>query len=135
MTTDETGTILLVEDNPDVAEVATAYLQQLGYQVNGVATARAALDVLRAESKIDLVFSDIVMPGGMNGLDLAHAIREQFPALPVVLTTGYSANAQDAIRQGVVVLQKPYDIAVLEKTIREAIESGDLRSAKPAGRA
>jgi two-component system NtrC family sensor kinase len=123
-TTDGTGKILLVEDNPNVAEVTTAYLQQLGYQVNNVASARAALAVLQTESKIDLVISDIVMPGGMSGLDLADAIREKFPGLPVVLTTGYSASAQDAVREGIDVLQKPYDIAALRKIIRNALSGG-----------
>jgi two-component system NtrC family sensor kinase len=123
-TSDGTGMVLLVEDNPNVAEVTTAYLQQLGYQVNNVASARAALAVLKSESKIDLVISDIVMPGGMSGLDLADAIREQFPGLPVVLTTGYSAKAQDAVREGIEVLQKPYDIAALRKIIGDALSPG-----------
>ena len=89
------GTVLLVEDNPAVAEVGTAYFQQLGYMVKQVANAREALELLGNDPKIDLVFSDILMPGGMNGLELGHAIRQLYPTLPVLLSTGYSSGARD----------------------------------------
>ena len=74
-------------------------------------------------------------PGGMNGLDLAREIGERFTDIPVLLTTGYSASAQDAVRQGVVVLQKPYDLESLRRNIREAIEGTKARrqQAAPAG--
>ncbi len=121
------GTVLLVEDNADVAEVGADYLRQLGYRVRSVAHAQAALAALRLDGEVDLVFSDILMPGGMNGLDLARELGERFPAIPVLLTTGYSASAQDAVRQGVVVLQKPYDIEALRRNIREAIENAKAR--------
>jgi len=114
------GTVLLVEDNTEVAEVATAYFQQLGYMVKQVATAGEALELLGNDPKIDLVFSDILMPGGMNGLELGHAIRRQYPAMPVLLATGYSSSARDAVRQDFVVLQKPFDIAALDQGLREA---------------
>jgi len=117
------GTVLLVEDNADVAEVGAGYLRQLGYRVRSVANAQAAMAALRLDGNVDLVFSDILMPGGMNGLELARAIGERFPGLPVLLTTGYSASAQDAVRQGVVVLQKPYDLESLRRNINEAIQS------------
>jgi two-component system NtrC family sensor kinase len=115
------GTVLLVEDNADVAEVAGEYLRQLGYQVRAVASAPAALEAMNENGAVDLVFSDILMPGGMTGHELARQIRERFPSVPVLLTTGYSASAQDALRHGVAVLQKPYDIAALEEHIREAV--------------
>jgi two-component system, NtrC family, sensor kinase len=114
------GTALLVEDNAEVAEVATAYFQQLGFMVKQVATAHEALELLGNDPKIDLVFSDILMPGGMNGLELGHAVRRQHPALPVLLATGYSSSARDAVRQGFVVLQKPFDIVALDQALREA---------------
>jgi two-component system, NtrC family, sensor kinase len=114
------GTALLVEDNAEVAEVATAYFQQLGYMVKQVANAQEALELLGNDPKIDLVFSDILMPGGMNGLDLGHAIGQLYPALPVLLATGYSSSARDAVAQGFVVLQKPFDLAALEQGLRDA---------------
>jgi two-component system, NtrC family, sensor kinase len=116
------GTVLLVEDNADVAEVGAGYLRQLGYRVRSVANAQAAIAALRLDPDVDLVFSDILMPGGMNGLELAREIAERFPRIPVLLTTGYSASAQDAVRQGVIVLQKPYDLESLRRNIHEAVE-------------
>jgi len=114
------GTVLVVEDSPEVAEVATAYFQQLGYMVKQVANAHEALELLANDPKINLVFSDILMPGGMNGLELGHAIRRLYPALPVLLATGYSDSARDAVQQGFVVLHKPFELAGLEQALREA---------------
>jgi two-component system NtrC family sensor kinase len=121
------GTVLLVEDNADVAEVGAALFRQLGYRVRSVVHAQAALAALRLDGDVDLVFSDILMPGGMNGLELAREIETRFPTIPVLLTTGYSASAQDAVLQGVVVLQKPYDLEGLKRNIREAIEIAKRR--------
>src|SRR6516225_9112672 len=93
------GTVLVVEDSSEVAEIATAYFQQLGYTVKQVANAHQALELLAHDPKIDLVFSDILMPGGMNGLELGHAVRRLYPAMPVLLTTGYSDSAHDSVQQ------------------------------------
>ncbi|HXW40485.1 MAG TPA: ATP-binding protein [Xanthobacteraceae bacterium] len=114
------GTVLVVEDNAEVAEVGAAYLQRLGYRVKHAASAQAALDLLEADNGVDLVFSDILMPGGMNGVQLAETVRRRFPAIAVLLTTGYSSSAQDAVRHGFEVLQKPYDLAALERALRQA---------------
>ena len=126
------GTVLLVEDNADVAEVGADYFRQLGYRVRSVANAQAALATLRLDNDVDLVFSDILMPGGMNGLDLAREIGARFPTIPVLLTTGYSASAQDAVRQGVVVLQKPYELESLRRNIREVVELAKARRRQAA---
>ena len=125
---DMIGTVLLVEDNTDVAEVGAGYLRQLGYRVRNVANAQAALASLRMDADVDLVFSDILMPGGMNGVGLVREIAERYPDLPVLLTTGYSASAQGAVREGLVVLQKPYDFDSLKRHIREAIEGVKARA-------
>ena len=110
--------MLLVEDNAEVAEVCTAYFQQFGYAVKRAGSAQEALEILENESGFDLVFSDILMPGFMNGLELAHGrARANSRHLPVLLSTGYSTSAQDAIRQGFIVLQKPFDLAALEKSL------------------
>ena len=114
------GTVLLVEDNAEVAEVGTAYLQQLGYMVKQVASAHEALELLGNDPKIDLVFADILMPGGMTGLELGRAIRQRYHGMPVLLATGYSDSARDAVQQGFVVLQKPFDLAALEQGLRDA---------------
>ena len=114
------GTVLLVEDNAEVAEVGKAYFEELGYMVKQATSAQAGLDLVESDRDIDVVFSDILMPGGMNGLELADAIRRRFPHIVVLLTTGYSSSAQDAVRQGFAVLQKPYDLAALDRALREA---------------
>jgi len=114
------GTVLLVEDNAEVAEVGRIYFEQLGYKVCLASSAQAGLDALAKDSHIDIVFSDILMPGGMNGLELADRVRRQFPDIPMLLTTGYSSSGQDAVRRGFQVLQKPYDLAALERALAGA---------------
>ncbi len=88
------GTILLVEDNPEVGEVSKLLLEQLGYRVVGADRPAAACEILAKRDDIVLVFSDIVMPGDMDGLAFARAVRERHPGLPVLLATGYSSAAE-----------------------------------------
>jgi two-component system NtrC family sensor kinase len=134
-TTRAAGTVLLVEDNAEVAEVGKAYFEDLGYRVKQAASAQAGLDLIERDGDIDLVFSDILMPGGMNGLELADTIRRRFPQIMVLLTTGYSSSAQDAVRQGFEVLQKPYDLAALERALREAHSAAERRAPRAAQQA
>jgi len=123
------GTVLLVEDNSEVAEVGKSYLEELGYRVKLATSAQAGLDLIQREGAVDVVFSDILMPGGMNGLELAAAIRRNFPDIVVLLTTGYSSSAQDAVQQGFAVLQKPYNLAALERALRAAQNALSVRAA------
>jgi PAS domain S-box-containing protein len=109
------GTVLLVEDNPDVASVSRNLLEQLGFKVCRVADAEAALRELE-HNHIDLVFSDIVMPGSLDGLALARRLRETRPELPVLLATGYS-DAAAGVRGDFPILRKPYEIHQLSKAI------------------
>ncbi len=125
------GTVLLVEDNPDVVDVANAYFADLGYRVKVATSAQTSLDLLERESGVDLVFSDILMPGGMNGLELARQVRARFPQIVVLLTTGYSSSVDEAMRQGFEVLQKPYDLAALKRALQSAFKAAE-RSGAPA---
>jgi PAS domain S-box-containing protein len=109
------GTVLLVEDNPDVATVSTGLLEQLGYTVRRVADAEAALREIELDG-IDLVFSDIVMPGKMDGLGLARHLRAVRPSLPILLTSGYS-DAAINVRGDFPILRKPYEIHELSQAI------------------
>jgi PAS domain S-box-containing protein len=109
------GTVLLVEDNPDVASVSISLLEQLGYTVRRVADAEAALREIEHDG-VDLVFSDIVMPGKMDGLALAHRLREIRPGLPILLATGYS-DAAINVRGDFPILRKPYEIHELSQAI------------------
>jgi PAS domain S-box-containing protein len=115
------GTVLLVEDNPDVASATTELLEQLGYSVRWVPNADSALKEIEGNG-IDVVFADIVMPGPMDGLSLADAIKEKFPNLPVLLTTGYSQAAQQAQRK-YPFLRKPYRIHELSRALAELSSS------------
>jgi two-component system, NtrC family, sensor kinase len=127
------GSVLLVEDNADVVQVASGYFADLGYRVKVAASAQAGLDLVENEGGIDLVFSDILMPGGMNGLELAKIVRARFPRIVVLLTTGYSSSVQDAMRDGFEVLQKPYDLPGLQRALLAAFEaaSSELAPSEP----
>jgi PAS domain S-box-containing protein len=111
-------TILVVEDSAEVAEVTASLLDQLGYQVVRVENAADALKTLADGAPIDLVFSDIVMPGAMSGIDLGRRIRAQYPRLPVLLTSGYS-NAPHGVESEFVILRKPFEVVALAKAIRD----------------
>jgi len=96
-------------------------LEQLGYRVVPADSAAVALALLESGQAIDLVFSDIVMPGAIDGLGLAQLISTEYPLLPVVLTSGY-AKAAGAAEAGFPILRKPYQLAALAATIREALD-------------
>jgi PAS domain S-box-containing protein len=113
--------VLVVEDNEDIGRFSTDLLQDLGYKISWVTNAADALLALsRDEFAYDLVFSDIIMPG-MNGVELATAIRERFPGLPVVLTSGYSNVLAENAHSGFELIQKPYSVEILSRTLRRAI--------------
>jgi len=109
------GTVLLVEDNPEVAIVSIGLLEQLGYRVRRVPDAESALREIE-HNGVDFVFSDIVMPGKMDGLTLAHHLRQIRPGLPILLATGYSEAAAD-VRGDFPILRKPYEIHELSEAI------------------
>jgi len=115
------GTILFVEDNKDIADVTKTNLEELGYRVIAVPNADTAMEILKANAEIDLVFSDIVMPGRLDGVDLAREMRTVRPDLPVILTTGYSTAAQAAAPEGFTILPKPYQLDKLHQTLMSAL--------------
>ena len=121
------GTVLVVEDNPEVAEVSLSMLAQLGYRVRTVGHAAAALEAINREH-FDLVVSDIIMAGSMDGLGLARAIRERHPGLPVLLVTGYS-HMVDEVSADFIVMRKPFKFAELSRTASRMI----AESKQPAG--
>jgi PAS domain S-box-containing protein len=108
--------ILLVEDNPEVAEVATGMLEQLGHSVRPVVSAAGALAEIARGGAPDLVFSDVVMAGDMDGIDLARRLRTEQPGLPVLLATGYS-RAADRLGGEFPILRKPYKLPELNRAI------------------
>ena len=113
--------VLVVEDNDDVGQFSTELLEDLGYVTRRVANANAALAILgENEFAVDLVFSDVIMPG-MNGVELAGIIRERYPGLPVVLTSGYSNVLAENAHRGFELIQKPYSVESLSRILRKAI--------------
>ena len=134
------GTILVVEDNAEVAAVTASLVEQLGYRTLRAENATDALNKLQRGEKIDLVFSDVVMPGSMNGIALAQEIGNRYPQIPVLLTSGYSDVVQAADAR-FTVLRKPFQLPALEKALREALEraatrdDGDRVLQFPRGRA
>lgn len=114
-------TVLLVEDDPSLSDLVGQMLEDLGSTVIRTRTARAALRAF-AGGEVDLAISDMVMPGGMNGLALARRLREKDNRMPVVLMTGYSASAADATAEGFTLLRKPFTFETLAARLASAIE-------------
>ncbi|MEA3105824.1 MAG: hypothetical protein QOI88_429, partial [Gammaproteobacteria bacterium] len=117
--------ILLVEDDPMVRSYANKQLASMGYRVVEAANALTALDVLRGAEVFDLLFTDVVMPGGMSGRQLVDEALRIRPALKILYTSGYTENAivhHGRLDPGVNLLPKPYRRKELAEKIRNALE-------------
>src|SRR5690242_15191119 len=113
------GTALLVEDNPEVAKVTEQMIEQLGYRVQRAGSAKEALELAEG-TPFDLVISDIVMAGSMDGIGLARALRQRRPDLPVVLVTGFAGSVTEAELE-FTMLRKPFEISDLSRTMAKAV--------------
>jgi PAS domain S-box-containing protein len=112
-------TILVVEDNKDVKNVAVSLLEQLGYKTIAVESASEALDVLASGQTVNLLFTDVALPGQLDGLALARKVTDRYGTIPIVLTTGYT-RAFDSDPE-FPVLRKPYQMAALGRLIHQAL--------------
>ena len=124
-------TVMIVEDDPFVRSFAVMRLQSLGYQVVAAVDGADALQKLRADVHVDILFTDIVMPGGINGWELADLARGLRPGLPVLLTSGYALETlakHGRLRAGAVVLTKPYRKGDLARRLREVVSVSQLLS-------
>jgi signal transduction histidine kinase len=118
-------TILVVEDNEGVREYAKEVLDDLGYRVFEAGDAAQALGVLNKKPRVDLLFTDVVLPGPGNGRVLATKAREKYPGLPVLYTTGYTRNAivhQGRLDPDVELLNKPYTQQDLARKVRDVLD-------------
>jgi PAS domain S-box-containing protein len=118
-------TLLVVEDDARVRRVSVRRLRELGYTVIEVESGPAALEVLDLEAPVDLLFTDVVMPGGMTGLELARVARERRPGLPILFTSGYAdpeAVERDFPSSNAGWLPKPYPMKDLEAKLRELLD-------------
>ncbi len=117
--------VLVVDDSAEVAEVTSSLFEHLGYDTVYRESADEALKLLEEGTSVDLVFSDIVMPGTIDGVGLANEVRLRYPGLPVMLTTGYS-DAAAAAPSGLRILRKPFDTDTLRSFIQDSTESRGL---------
>ena len=118
--------ILVVDDEVDLLRLAETYLLDLGYRVHTAENAAQAVEVLEGDTHLDLLFTDVVMPGGMNGYELARSCAELRPGLPVLLTSGFTSRARPAEadeQPGVAMLNKPYRKEDLARRVREALDA------------
>jgi CheY-like chemotaxis protein len=115
---------LLIEDEADVREVTAEQLRDLGYRVLEADGGAAALRLVQAGTSIDLLISDVALPGGMNGRQVAEAVRGRHPGLPVILITGYSAGESITEME---VIRKPFAPAVLADLVGDLLQSKDFR--------
>jgi PAS domain S-box-containing protein len=114
------GRVLVVEDDTLVAELAAGMLSELGFECTVAHSAKEALERLAGGEKPKLIFSDIVMPGGLSGIELARKVRDRFPELPILLTTGYSEQVGGS--HGFPVLQKPYEMNSLASALGNVLK-------------
>jgi CheY-like chemotaxis protein len=120
-------TILVVEDDDMVRAYIEGELKALGYRVIVTRNAPAALEILRGPEKIDLLFSDVVMPGGMFGTELAMEAARLRPRLRILLTSGYTEHpveALDGLGRQVRILNKPFRRHDLASTLRSVLKAG-----------
>jgi PAS domain S-box-containing protein len=117
-------TVLVVEDDNEVRGVAMQFLEQLGYTALYAADADQAVDTLLAHPEIDLLFTDVVLKGSANGVELARRALRERPKLKVLLTSGYAPHALplgDALTQGIELISKPYRLEQLARMLRNAL--------------
>jgi CheY-like chemotaxis protein len=118
--------ILLVEDDDEVRAVAAAFLEAMGYQVVETPNAAKALELLERDGGFDLLFSDVVLPGGMNGPQLAQQAVRKVPGLRALLTSGYPRDALVGLHGElgrIALLTKPYSRDDLARSVRQALDS------------
>ena len=122
--------VLIVEDDSSVRSLTAELLEELGYQVCIASNAAEALHLLRNDPSIELLFSDVVMPGGVNGIDLAQIAQEERPELKVLLASGFLGSRKHVDQTKFQVLDKPYDARLLATSLHRLLNSEDrpLRS-------
>jgi PAS domain S-box-containing protein len=121
-------TILVVEDDEALRGYTTESLRELGYRVLEAASGAAALEILGKDNDIDLLFTDVVMPGGINGRQLADDIARSRPMLKVLFTTGYTRNAivhHGRLDPGIHLISKPFSFQELATRVRARLDAAD----------
>lgn len=130
------ATVLVVDDEPGVRMVIVEILRDLGFDAIEAADSATGLKILQSEAQIDLLVSDVGLPGGMNGRQMADAARLKRPALKVLFITGYAENAalnNGYLERGMAVVTKPFSMDAMAERIRSLIETVELHSSVNTG--
>ena len=117
-------TVLVVEDNPMISRLVAVQLSTLGYRVRQAENAAAALEILTSGERIDVVFADVVMPGQLDGYDLAEEVLASWPSIKIVLTSGFPGtnHHRDISAIGDIPLTKPYRREDLAQILRDVLD-------------
>jgi CheY-like chemotaxis protein len=112
--------VVIAEDEPLLRTVAVGFLEEAGFVTLEAENAAAALDLFRSHAQgIDVLFTDIRMPGGMDGLELAHRVRQRWPWIAIIISSGNIFVTRDQLPEGACFLPKPYDMDQIIDVIRE----------------
>jgi CheY-like chemotaxis protein len=114
-------TILIVEDEILISEYLGDLLRDAGYEVVSASNADEAIAIVESRSNIRLVITDINMPGSMDGLRLAHAVRGRWPPIKIIIATGRRRPADDQVPRGSLFLSKPYDPSAVISAVRHLL--------------
>ena len=117
-------TVLVVDDEPSIRMLVADVLTDLGYAVVEVRDGASGLKVLRSETRVDLLVTDMMLPGGMNGRQLTDAARAARPGLPVLFITGYAENAlvgNGQLEPGMQVVTKPFTLDALVRRMKDLL--------------
>ena len=120
-------TVLIVDDEPTVRMLVIDVLEDLGFTVLEAGDGAAGLRILQSDTPVDLLVSDVGLPGGMNGRQLADAARQLRPELKILFITGYAENAvvgNGHLEPGMAVLAKPFAMSSLANKVRDILEDG-----------
>jgi two-component system, response regulator PdtaR len=113
--------VLIVEDEPLIRMGAVYQIEDAGFEVYEAASADAAIALLELHKEIRLIFTDVDMPGSMDGLKLAHYVRGRWPPVKIIVTSGHVKVAEESLPAGALFLPKPYDPAEITHKVREMI--------------
>jgi two-component system, response regulator PdtaR len=113
--------VLIVEDEPLIRMGAVDQIEDAGFEVYEAGTADAAIALLELHKEICLLFTDVDMPGSMDGLKLAHYVRGRWPPVKIIVTSGHVKVTEESLPAGALFMPKPYDPAEITHKVRELI--------------
>ena len=113
--------VLIVEDEPLIRMGAVYIMEDAGFEVYEAGSADAAIALLELHKEIRLIFTDVDMPGSMDGLKLAHYVRGRWPPVKIIVTSGHVKVTEESLPAGALFMPKPYDPAEITNKVRELI--------------